>query len=245
MTIPADRFFEAVEALPETSFEALVGAGGLVVVAPHPDDESLGCGGLIAEAAARGRALRIVVVSDGTRSHPNSRRYPREALRDLREAEARAALAALGADPASACFLRLPDAAVPRSGAGFEAGVAAILAAAQDCQASAIMVTWAHDPHCDHQAAHAMAQAAARQAGVRLQAYPVWGHRLPPDHPVPEGAPRGGRLPIGPHLPAKRRAIAAHRSQTTPMIDDDPEAFCLDAGMLARFDRPFEIFLEA
>ena len=89
----ADAFFEAVKALPVAPLATLVPEGrGLVVVAPHPDDESLGCGGLIVQALADGRAVRVVIVSDGCGSHPNSKAYPHERLRALRESETVAAL---------------------------------------------------------------------------------------------------------------------------------------------------------
>lgn len=245
MVIEAGRFLEAAEALPFAPLAAIIGPGGVVVLAPHPDDESLGCGGLIAAAQQAGRAVAVVFVSDGGASHRHSRRFPPAALRALRAAEARAALAALGLPEGAARFLCLPDAAVPDQGPDFELAVAAILAAAEATCASALLATWAHDPHCDHQAVHAMAAVAARRRpGLRHLAYPVWGHTLPPGTPIAGGAPRGARLDIAAQLPAKRRAIAAHRSQTTPLIDDDPQGFTLDAAMLARFDRPFELFLE-
>jgi len=245
MVIEARRFLELAEALPFAPLPEIIGEGGVVVLAPHPDDESLGCGGLLAAARGTGRAVAVIFVSDGGASHRNSRRYPPPALRELRAAEGRAALAALGLPEGTARFLDLPDAAVPDRGPVFEAAVAAILGLVRAVRASVLLATWGHDPHCDHQAVHAMAAAVARQCpGLRHLAYPVWGHTLPPGTMIPDGAPRGARLDIAAQLPAKRRAIAAHRSQTTPLIDDDPEGFCLDAAMLARFDRPFELFLE-
>ena len=62
-----------------------------VVVAPHPDDESLACGGLIADACRQGLRGTVVIVSDGVGSHPNSRAYPPDRLKSLREGEARRA----------------------------------------------------------------------------------------------------------------------------------------------------------
>jgi hypothetical protein len=43
----------------------------------------------------------------------------------------------------------------------------------------------------------------------------------------------------------KRRAIAAHRSQTTALIDDDPGGFLFSQIDLAHFDLPYEFFLES
>ena len=45
------------------------------------------------------------------------------------------------------------------------------------------------------------------------------------------------------HLPAKRRAIAAHASQYGALIDDDPAGFQLPADLLSIFDQPWETFL--
>jgi hypothetical protein len=42
----------------------------------------------------------------------------------------------------------------------------------------------------------------------------------------------------------KQRAIAAYRSQTTSLIDDDPTGFCLSPQMLSNFARPWEVYLE-
>ncbi len=48
------------------------GAAPIVVLAPHPDDESLGCGALLAAAFA-GKGARVVCLTDGSGSHPGSR----------------------------------------------------------------------------------------------------------------------------------------------------------------------------
>lgn len=240
----ADAFLAAAAALPVRDLRDLVPAGGVVVVAPHPDDESLGCGGLIAEACARGIPVRLVVVSDGVGSHPNSPSHPPERLRTLRESETLAAAAALGLPAGHVAFLRLPDRFVPSSGPRAEAAAEAIAAAARACGAGALFVTWRHDPHCDHAASAALAGLARRRLGeVRLYAYPVWAWALPPETEVAD-APRGARLDVARHLARKAAAVAAHRSQTTDLIADDPGGFRLEPAMLARFAQGHEIFLD-
>ena len=241
--IAAD-FFAAADALPLASVDDITCGGGLVVVAPHPDDESLGCGGIIAAACMRGIGVRLVVVSDGAGSHPGSRLYPKTKLRALREAETRAAMAELGLGTEAIRFLRLPDRFVPTQGHAADAAQDAIMAAVAEVAAGAICVTWGRDPHCDHAAAAALvAGLAGRLGDVRVRAYPVWGWTLPPDTDV-GAAPRGWRVDIAPHLAAKAKAIAAHRSQTTDLIDDDPNGFRLTPDMLERYGRPFELLLD-
>jgi len=115
--VPAAEALAAMRRFEVTPLAGLVGDGGLVVIAPHPDDESLACGGLISAACAAGRRVKVVVVSDGTGSHPRSRVYPRMRLRTLREEEARRAVCALGLAPRHLTFLRLPDRFVPHQGA--------------------------------------------------------------------------------------------------------------------------------
>src|ERR1700683_1361707 len=68
MMIKAGEILAMANAVPYSTLEERLGGGGLVVIAPHPDDESLACGGLIAEAYAQGRLVRVVIVSDGTGS---------------------------------------------------------------------------------------------------------------------------------------------------------------------------------
>jgi LmbE family N-acetylglucosaminyl deacetylase len=73
----------------------------LLVVAAHPDDETLGCGGTIARFRKAGAAVRIVCLAEGT-----SVRFPREekegaaakAALAEREANARKALSILGVE---------------------------------------------------------------------------------------------------------------------------------------------------
>ena len=62
--------------LPFGTVAAVTGNAPMLILAPHPDDETLGCGGLIAAASAAGHPPFVLVLTDGTGSHPNSRSYP-------------------------------------------------------------------------------------------------------------------------------------------------------------------------
>ena len=140
-------------------------------------------------------------------------------------------------------FLGLRDTEAPHHGGALDEAVSRIAAHATERDARTILTTWRHDPHCDHLAVSRMGDAVARATRARLLAYPVWGWTLPADQRLPDAPVRGWRLDIARHLPAKRRAIAAYRSQTTDLIDDDPNGFRLTDEFLALFTRPFEVFL--
>jgi GT2 family glycosyltransferase/LmbE family N-acetylglucosaminyl deacetylase len=77
----------------------------LLVMAPHPGDEILGCGGLIRQCVEAGERVRVIIVTDGAAGGDPA----------LRAAEATAGLALLGAAPPE--FWHLPDGALPLGGA--------------------------------------------------------------------------------------------------------------------------------
>ena len=217
-----------------------------IVVAPHPDDESLACGGLIADACRQGLSGKVVIVSDGAGSHPNSKAYPPDRLRSLREDEARQAGAELGLRPEEMLFLRLPDRFVPCRGEEAERAIGVIADCVREIGAGSLFVSWRHDPHCDHEACYRIAREVQRRVGkVSLLEYVVWGHTLPPSTEV-DPIRSGFKIGIDDEvMEKKRRAIAAHRSQTTRLIDDDPGGFLFSQIDLAHFDLSYEFFLES
>ena len=89
---PPVSWLDAPERAPLRPPEAARTLGRTVVVAPHADDESLACGGLLALLARQGVEAHVVVVTDGAASHPGSAMFPPARLAAVREAESRAAV---------------------------------------------------------------------------------------------------------------------------------------------------------
>ena len=237
----AGAAIHAMAGLPFAPIEAVLGPAGAVILAPHADDESLGCGGLIALAA--GRRIHVILLTDGTGSHPHSRAYPPDRLRAVREQEAADALAILGLDPQHLTCLRMKDTALPGSGAAFDEAVETVARIAASVGAGVVLAPWEHDPHCDHEAAHRIARAVCKRHGPSHWAYPVWGLTLPEHHDIGDAPIEGVRIDIGAVIDQKRRAIAAHRTQYAGLITDDPSGFQLPPALLQWFERPFETFL--
>ena len=192
------------------------GGRGLAIIAPHPDDETLGCGAMIARAARAGVRITVIALTDGDASHPGSRRWPPTALARVRAAELRRALARLGAGRARVCRLGARDGNVDERAA---------LRRLRTCLAGicpgVVLVTAVADHHPDHRAAFRLAQRAARPLGIPVIAYEVWARSETPRHCA------------DPHRAAKRWAIAAHRSQVGNYISDDPKGFRLSPSVLA------------
>lgn len=228
----------ALAALPSISPEALFrGAARLVVVAPHPDDEVLGCGGAMALARRRGMQVVVVSVTDGEAAYPGEPAWTPERLSQVRQRELIEALGRLDVAPTSVVRLHVGDGKV-------RAGVPLIAARLSDLLSSTdlVLVTYARDGHPDHEACAEAAVQACAARGVRLLQYPVWAWHW--DGPEPSGFLRDAMRMDLPSdvLQAKREAIAAFKSQTGA-VSPPVSAPILPHWALARFQRPFEVFV--
>jgi LmbE family N-acetylglucosaminyl deacetylase len=218
-----------------------------VVVAPHPDDEVLGVGGLLMLLARAGTAIHIVAVTDGEASHPGSPTLSPHALAARRVSESEEALSLLGLKPASVVRLRMPDGDVRRTesyGADITAAVMRILAHTAALGPAWCIAPWTGDGHPDHAASGAAAITAAG-ATARMLAYPVWmWHWAEPNDPrVPWWQARRVLLPDEVR-DAKRAAAAAFATQVNPLSDDPADAAILPPHVLARLTRDVEYVFE-
>jgi LmbE family N-acetylglucosaminyl deacetylase len=222
----------------------LAGAKSLVVVAPHPDDDVLGCGALLARLAPRLR-VSVVYVTDGAASHLGSAAYPPDRLRAVREREARRGLARLGVT-SEPRFLRWPDGTGP---CDTDAAAGPLLAALRACIPAgggvAVALPWRRDPHADHRAVASLVRAVLRERPrATMLEYAVWLGVLgtPADMPRPDEG-RTVAVESEPWLAAKRAALAEHRSQLGRLITDARISFALPAELLAAALGPVERFV--
>ncbi|UXH79128.1 PIG-L deacetylase family protein [Roseateles amylovorans] len=214
-----------------------------VVVAPHPDDEVLACGGLLSMLSARQLArsdvwaedapqVLMVGVTDGEASHPGSRHWTAERLAVQRRAERANGLRQLGLE-VPVFTAGLPDGAVT---ANEDDLVIYLLSLLQP--GDVLFTTWRSDGHPDHEATGRACARAAGLTGARLVEVPVWTWHWaqPDDTRVPWHRLR--RLPLDePALRCKRAAIAAHRSQ---LVADGGRPPVLTTTTVERLMRPFE-----
>jgi LmbE family N-acetylglucosaminyl deacetylase len=181
----------------------------LLLVAAHPDDETLGLGATAAGLAERGVTVQIVAATDGEAAYP---RYPggHEMLAQTRRDELIAAAALLRLP--MPIFLGIPDGEVAEHEERLEIELEALLADAPPgawCAA-----TWRGDGHPDHEATGRAAAAAARDTPSVLVEYPVWMWHwaLPEDPAVPWDTAR--RIPLTPrNVAAKAAALQCYSSQ--------------------------------
>ncbi|HET8899742.1 MAG TPA: PIG-L family deacetylase [Rhodanobacteraceae bacterium] len=188
----------------------------VLVVAPHPDDESLAAGGLLHRAVTAGAAVRVLLLTDGD-NNPWPQRWLERRWRidaaarrrwgQRRRQEATHALTALGVPPAALHALGWPDLGVTEQLLDHGAAARAALVAGIDAFAPNLLVAPSlADSHPDHSAAAILLEQALRHtdAAPWVISYRIHGHRA------------GARLPLAltpAEIEVKQRAVLAYASQ--------------------------------
>ncbi|HSM37263.1 MAG TPA: PIG-L family deacetylase [Longimicrobiales bacterium] len=190
--------------------------GPVLVLAPHMDDETLGCGRLLAALADSGVHVHILFATDGSRSPEVSPAHAR-ALAATRAREARCAADALGVGEANASFLGLPDGRLRAHTADVTLGVARRWAG---LRARTVLAPTRFDRHPDHLALRRAAVACAAHApgDAALWEYFVYYRwRLLPGGDLRDRIRQELRVvpDTSAYADRKRRALACHVSQTT------------------------------
>lgn len=219
----------------------------LLILAPHPDDETLGCGGLIAKACRLGLKPRVAYLTDGEGSHKGSPTWPPVRLAQARRQEAIAALAVLGVPQEDILFLGWPDASPPERGQqAYAIALDRLRAWTERFRPWSVWAPWRAEQHCDHVAANGLASdfvAATPQRALVKMEYLVWAW-ADPDLAHRHGAKGVWGLMCGDEIQRRRQALACHQTQMSPLIDDAAQAFLIPPDLAALTDRPVEIFLE-
>ncbi|WP_253258945.1 bifunctional PIG-L family deacetylase/class I SAM-dependent methyltransferase [Subtercola boreus] len=234
---------------------SLTGVDRMIVLAAHPDDETLGAGALLARAFALGIPADVIIVTDGSASHPGSPSVVASDLAATRAAEATEAIALLN-PRAAVTFLGFPDGRVQVDRAPISAAISDFIAllppptaaAPADAPARTLLVApWRGDGHRDHRILGEIAAALADEASAALDLveYPIWlWHWSNPADPATPWT-RFTALTDSGALARKRAAIAAYRSQTEPLSPEPGDEALLNPTFLAHFSRPQEVLIIA
>ncbi len=215
----------------------------LIVVAAHPDDETLGTAGLMHRVARAGGRVCVILATDGEASHSDSSTHGPDQLRLQRVSEFGRALEQI-APGISVVRLGLHDGqlkhAIPRLRDGIHAVVAAV-----DGPVT-LAATWSEDGHGDHRAVSEASSAVALATGARLLEYPIWlWHWASPEDQVVPWSHFTVVMLDRAEQAVKSRAIAEYRSQTHPLSNLTGDETLLHPGFLEHFTRPMEVFVEA
>lgn len=219
-----DVRFEGVPALDLTGYSTVL------VFAAHPDDETLGAGGLIARCASAGIPVRVICVTDGAASHTEV-----QGLADIRKAELQQALHILHAS-ATLDWLGFPDGRTEDHVADISAAIDAIIR--ESPPESLVIAPWRGDGHPDHRVVGELAAVHASERCV-LE-YPIWmWHWASPRHP---DMPWNELVSVSIDATVKRRAIRVFESQTEVPVNPHGSPL-LRSDFLEHFQRPIEYFV--
>ncbi len=147
-----------------------VTSASTLIIAPHPDDESFGCGGLIRLKRLRGAEVVVVFVTRGEQSLVDT---PPEQVATNRMADAHTVLSLLGVE--QSVSMGLDDGAIPQVGEeGFEEGVAMLLEVITQYAPEEIYVTHPLDGWSDHTATATLVTEALRRYPKEPRCYYYW-----------------------------------------------------------------------
>jgi len=201
----------------------------LIVVSPHPDDEVLGAGGLIASYARRQAWVVVISVTDGESAYPDW-----SGLDLVRRNELKTALAQLGAARVPVVRLGLPDGQVR-----FHLGTLRNALSKWVTPSVTLIAPYEEDGHPDHDAVGRTCLQLAHERQALIARYPIWAwHR---SDPRTLSGLRWGRFELdGATREAKRRAIETFASQLKPPSVRKP---IVPAHVLPYFMRSFEALI--
>ena len=143
-----------------------------LVLAPHPDDEALGCGGTIAVKRGARAKVTVCFATDGEQSS-RSRTLGAPKIATKRRQEALAACGALGVGADDVRFFAFGDGNLGRAGADLAATIAGVI---DEIEPAELLIPTEIDWHEDHRALAAAALVAVEHSSVSpsILAYPVW-----------------------------------------------------------------------
>jgi N-acetylglucosamine malate deacetylase 1 len=175
----------------------------VVIIAPHPDDAEVSCGGLIANSVAAGESVVVLAMTGGELAVYGKSRAE---ARAVREEEQRRAAAMLGA---RAEFFGAVDGSL----AVDSASAARLLDLLLRLRPRVVTAPWPLDVHADHQAAGLLAWRAFQDRRCAFELFFYETSNSP--HTVSFDFVPTDYVDITAVLERKREAAAQHRSQGT------------------------------
>jgi LmbE family N-acetylglucosaminyl deacetylase len=198
-----------------------------IVVSPHPDDETLGAGGLIAYQRLQGVPVWVIAVTDGEAAYKDY-----DNLGSIRQSEQNQALKQLNVESDKIIRLHLPDSRVSEHECELEETLISLVKTG-----SLVVAPWKRDFHPDHEACGRAAERLVEIDDVTLVSYVFWTWHHGTTSLVTDQLPR--RLQLDQSLQvAKNAALACHQSQ----LKYDKESPILPEELLGPARRNYEIF---
>lgn len=209
-----------------------------MVFSPHQDDETFGCGGMIALKRKQGIPVSVVFLTDG-QGNGGSKASSKDKIIEIRKQEAEAALKILGVEANFIHFLDKVDGSLQYlHDESKQKTIEQIAKLLIDCKPGEVYVPHSKDCHCDHEATYTLVKEALAlsKIEVELLQYPIWMFWRAPLFIILKlkDIAAARRLSIAPVQLLKEQAIASYCSQVES----------LPRGFVKRFLNPYEIFFK-
>lgn len=221
--------------------------GTTLVVAPQPEDESLGCGGAIALLRSMGYRVHVLYFTHGNLGKTEEPLVTDSLFRKIKEEEAVNALEKLGMTKESATFLHLRDRLVPEKGEpGFEEAVRLCMNELESFMPETVLMPCRFHTYDDHYASWQIMQEAIRQMIYQINTieYMVWKGAKGNQEILSTNALKPWRLDIKPVIEQKIKAVAEHRTQKDDLINWNRNSGQNIEKLHFGFAQPWETYFE-
>jgi N-acetylglucosamine malate deacetylase 1 len=193
-----------------------------LIVSPHQDDESLGCGGVIALKRSLGVPVKVIFLTDGQRAFGRNALISAEELIQIRKQESLEALRILGLAPTDVFFLDIKDGSLARlSQEQSQQLTHQIHTLITTFDIREVYVPFRQDGHSDHEAAYQLVTSKLHEipSTIEVMEYPIWFFQRtkPWLKDQLKDAPALYRLSISGVQEKKKQAIDAYRSQVSQL----------------------------
>lgn len=223
-------------------------AGKALVIAPHPDDEVFGCGGLIALKRACQAPVDVLYLTSGEAAHNECCHMNLAKLGEVRRAQARTAAAALGITEDHLHWLNMLDGSVPKQNVPeFNIAVDGVAGILRKTGPDELYCPHPLDCWPDHEAANRIVLAALKKSGrpVAVRFYLVWSwYNMPLRRLFRPGLGKAYSIDISAVLDAKKAAVNTYIAAHPPGCPN-PYVGALPKGFLEPFRKPNEIFFQS
>jgi LmbE family N-acetylglucosaminyl deacetylase len=213
----------------------------LLIIAPHPDDETFGCGGLITQKIQNGANVSILFLTNGEKSLQS---VPEAKLKQMRRESAISAAKLFGVSKRNIHWMDLPDGAISRLGIpAFDDARDNLLKIIQTLEVEEVYATHYLDGWSDHIAAYELALEALKKSGQEIDLYLYWvwaWYYLGIKQIVSLPWNRIFLLPIQSVFDKKQKALQAYYNAKTPT--GEPYIGNLPKMFLKAFEWPYEVF---
>jgi len=218
----------------------------VLVVSPHPDDETLGCGGTLARLGRAGAEIWVVFVTDGRASHPSHPILRPLDIKERRKSEARVSLGILGVAWDHVTMLDAVDGTLASLSNSEARTIEDLLSSEfQRTAPDAVFLPCRHDGSTEHDATFLLVTSAMRKSGKRprIMEFPVWAWHNPLRliEPLIKGR-KVWRSLFTELRSTKVAAISSYATQTRPIAPETAPA--LPLYFVAELSHSEEFFFE-